>query len=79
MCAQFYADDTTLYATDASPIALQFAVNQGLSRLSEWFDAAIPIGPCKYDFDFTLKDSGVTTLPCIRILGVELDIACFKL
>ena len=40
---------------------------------------AIPIGPCKYDFDFTLKDSGVTTLPCIRILGVELDIACFKL
>ena len=33
--------DTTLYASDASPIALQFAVNQGLSRLSEWFNATI--------------------------------------
>ena len=34
-----YADDTTLYASDVSPIALQFVVNQGLSRLSEWFNA----------------------------------------
>lgn len=39
VCSRFYADDTTLYASDASPIALQFAVNQGLSRLSEWFNA----------------------------------------
>ena len=79
-----YADDTTLYTSDVLPIALQFAVNQGLSRLSEWFDAnylvinnaktqALPIGPCKYDFDFTLNGSGVTTLPSVRILGVELD------
>ena len=34
-----YADDTTLYASDVSPIALEFVVNQGLSLLSEWFDA----------------------------------------
>lgn len=79
-----YADDTTLYTSDVSPIALQFALNQGLSRLSEWFDAnylviniaktqALRIGPCKYDFDLTLNGSGVTTLPSIRILGVELD------
>ena len=34
-----YADDTTLYASDVSPIALQCVVNQDLSRLSEWFDA----------------------------------------
>ena len=78
------ADDTTLYASDVSPIALQFVVNRGLSRLSEWFDAnyllinnaktqALPIGPCKYDFDLTLNGSGVTKLPSIRILGVELD------
>ena len=81
---RLYADDTTLYTSDVSPIALQFALNQGLSRLSEWFDAnylvinnaktqALPIGPCKYDFDLTLNGSGVTTLPSIRILGVELD------
>ena len=36
---RLYADDTTLYASDVSPIALQFVVNRGLSRLSEWFDA----------------------------------------
>ena len=78
------ADDTTLYASDVSPIALQFVVNRGLSCLSEWFDAnyllinnakmqALPIGPRKYDFDLTLNSSAVTKLPSIRILGVELD------
>ena len=36
---RLYADDTTLYASDVSPIALQFVVNQGLNRLSESFDA----------------------------------------
>ena len=78
------ADDTTLYASDVSPIALQFVVNRGLSRLSEWFNAnywlinnaktqALPIDPCKYDFDLTLNGSGVTKLHSIRILGMELD------
>ena len=92
---RLYADDTTLFTSDVSPIALQFVVNQGLSRLSEWFDAnyllinnattefhpflqnhktqALPIGPCKYDFDLTLNGSGITKLPSIRILGMELD------
>ena len=75
---------TRLYASDVSPIALQFVVNQGLSRLLEWFNAnyllinnakmqALSIGPCKYDFDLTLNRSGVTKLPSLRILGVELD------
>ena len=81
---RLYTDDTTLYASDVSPIALQFVVKQGLSRLSEWFDAnyllinnanpqALPIAPCKYDFDLNLNGSGVTKLLSIRILGVELD------
>ena len=59
-------------------------MNQGLSRLSEWFDAnyflinnaktqALPIGHCQYDFDLTLNGSGVAKLPSIRIFGVELD------
>ena len=34
---------------------------------------ALSIGPCKYDFDLTLNGSGVTKLPSLRILGVELD------
>ena len=81
---RLYPDDMTLYASDVSPITLQFVVNRGLSRLSEWFDAnyllinnaktqALSIGPCNYDFDLTLNGSGVTKLPSIRILGVELD------
>ena len=62
MSLRLYADETPLYASDVSPIALQFVVNRGLSCLSEWFNAnyllinyaktqALPIGPCKYDFD----------------------------
>ena len=81
---RLYADDTTPYASDVPPTALQFVVNRGLSRLSEWFDAnyllinnakkqAFPISLGKYDFDLTLNGSGVTKLPSIRILGVELD------
>ena len=84
MSLRLYADETPLYASDVSPIALQFVVNRGLSCLSEWFNAnsllinnaktqALPIGPCKYDFDLTLNGSGDTKLPSIRILGVELD------
>ena len=69
---RLYTDDTTLYASDVSPIALQFDVKQGLSRLSEWFDAN-PIAPCKYDLDLNLNGFGVTKLLSIRILGVELD------
>ena len=82
---RLYADDTTLYVLDVSPIALQFVLNQGLSRLSEWFDAnnllmsntktkALPSGPCENDFDLTLNHSGKNKLPSLRILGVELDI-----
>ena len=35
---RLYADDTTLYASDVSQMALQFVVKKGLSRLSEWFE-----------------------------------------
>ena len=34
---------------------------------------ALSIAPCKYGFDLTLNGCGVTKLPSIRILGVELD------
>ena len=79
---RLYTDD--IYASDVSPIALRFVVNQGLSHLLEWFNAnylllnnaktqALSIGPSKYDFDLTLNGSGVTKLPSLRILGVELD------
>ena len=79
---RLYADDTTFYASDVSPIALQSVLNQGLSSLSEWLDSnylsinnfktqTLPIGPCKYDFNVSLNGSGVTKLPAISISGVK--------
>ena len=63
-----------MYASDVSHIALQFVLNHGLSRLSELFDAnyllmnnaktqALPISPCKYDFDLTLNGSALLHFP----------------
>ena len=34
---RLYADDTTEYASDVSPVVLQFAINSDLSVLSRWF------------------------------------------
>ena len=78
---RLYADHTTLFTSDVSPCKLLL-----WARVSAvcWFDAnyllinnaktqALPIGPCKYDFDLTLNGSSVTKLPSIRILGVEPD------
>ena len=55
---RLYADDTTMYASDVSPMVLEFVVNNGLERSSSWFrenhlvinntkTQAVPIGPCK--------------------------------
>ena len=34
---RLYADDTTEYASDVSPVVLQFVINSDLSVLSRWF------------------------------------------
>ena len=34
---------------------------------------ALPIGPCKYDFDLSLNGSGLTKFPAFSILGMKLD------
>ena len=34
---RLYADDTTQYASDVSPMVLQFVINSDLSVLSRWF------------------------------------------
>ncbi|PFX22135.1 putative RNA-directed DNA polymerase from transposon X-element [Stylophora pistillata] len=81
---RLYADDTTMYASDVSPMVLEFVVNNGLERLSSWFrenhlvinntkTQAVPIGPCKYSYDLAIHSSVIETLPSIKILGVELD------
>ena len=34
---RLYADDTTMYASDVSPLILEFVVNNGLEQLLSWF------------------------------------------
>ena len=34
---RLFADDTTQYASDVSPMVLQFVINSDLGELSSWF------------------------------------------
>ena len=81
---RLYADDTTQYASDVSPMVLQFVINSDLSVLSRWFrmnflqinaakTQAIAIGPSSYQYEFDLNDSNVHTKDTLKILGVVLD------
>ena len=81
---RLYADDTTQYASDLSPMVLQFVINSDLSVLSRWFrinflqinaakTQAIAIGPSSYQYEFDLNHSNVHTKDTLKILGVVLD------
>ena len=81
---RLYADDTTQYASDVSPMVLQFVINSDLGVLSSWFrknylqinaskTQAIGIGPSTYQYVFHLNDSYVHTKDTLKILGVVLD------
>ena len=81
---RLYADDTTEYASDASPIVLQYVLNSDLSVLSRWFPKnclqinaaktqAVAIGPSLYEYEFHLNDKIVVTEDTLKILGVILD------
>ena len=81
---RLYADDTTKYASDASPIVLQSVLNSDLSVLSRWFERnyleinaaktqAVAIGPSLYEYEFHLNDKIVVTEDTFKILGVILD------
>ena len=46
---RLYADDTTQYASDVSPMVLQFVINSDLSVLSRWFRIdVLQINPLKH-------------------------------
>ena len=82
--ARLFADDTTVYASDVSPIVLQFVINNDLNLLSTWFNQnrplinndktqALPVRKCKYDYRLVLNGTSVEPLNIIKILGVTLD------
>ena len=84
MSLRLYADDTTGYYSDTCPTVLQVVVNSELSLLSSWFDEnhrlvsndktqALPLGPCSYKYDITLRGIKGGSQESMKILGVTLD------
>ena len=87
---RLYAEDTTEYASDVSPMFLQFVINSDLSVLLRLFTMnflqinaaktqAIAIGPSSYQYEFHLNDSNVDTKDTLKILGVVLGSKLIKL
>ena len=81
---RLYADDTTEYFADQSPMVLEFIINAELDTISTWFASnylsvnqtktqAMTIGPSKYDYSFQLGDSSIEVKDSLRILGVTID------
>ena len=81
---RLYADDTTEYASDVSPMVLQCVINSNLSVLSRWFGLhyskinaaktqAVAIGPSSYEYEFHLNNAKVETQDTLKIFGVVLD------
>ena len=77
---RIYADDTTEYASDPSPIALQYIVNADLKQLNTWLvinylnlnipkTQATVTGPSSYE----LAANEIEVTDSLKILGVTLD------
>ena len=67
---RLYADDTTEYASDASPPVLEYIINSGLHILSTWLrqnylqinackTQAMAIGPASYHYNFRVDNNEV--------------------
>ena len=81
---RLYADDTTAYASDASPLVLEYLINSDLEIVSNWFQQnylrvnvsktqAMAVGPSLYRYDFHLDNINVETTDSLKILGVIMD------
>ena len=69
---RLYADDTTTYSSDVSPLVLEYLINSDLEIVSNWFQQnylrvnvsktqAMTIGPSLYRYDFHLDNTNVKT------------------
>ena len=81
---RLYADDTTEYASDASPPVLEYIINSDLHILSTWLrqnylqinaskTQAMAIGPASYRYNFSVDNNEVDANDTLKILGVTLD------
>ena len=82
--SRLYADDTTEYASDVSPMVLQCVFNSDLGVLSRWFGLNYlqinttkkqvhVIGPSLYEYEFHLNNARIAMQDTIKILGIVLD------
>ena len=78
---RLYADDTTQYMADKSPVVLQYTLNQDMERLSSWLDysylqasgnktEAMILGKSTYHYDLEFDSTSIVIKEHLKILGV---------
>ena len=81
---RLYADDTTAYASDTSPLVLEYIINSDLQSVCKCFEnnylninttktQAMAIGPVNYEYNINLHNSNIDLNDSFKILGVTLD------
>ena len=81
---RLYADDTTAYASDTSPLVLEYIINSDLQSVCKWFEniylninttktQAMAIGPVNNEYNINLHNSNRDLNDSLKILGVALD------
>ena len=81
---RLYADDTTQYMADESPVVLQYVINKDMERLSTWLNVnylqangdktqAMILGNSTYHYDLEFDGTSIDIKEHLKILGVCLD------
>ena len=81
---RLYADDTTQYTADNSPVVLQHFLNQGMRRLSSWLvlndlqvngdkTQAMLLGNSSYRYDLEFAGTSIDIKDHLTILVICLD------
>ena len=81
---RLYADDTTAYALDTSPVVLEYIINSDLQVVCTWLQhnylqinatktQAMATGPVNYRYTINLQDNNIELTDSLKILGVTLD------
>ena len=78
------ADDTTAYASDTSPVVLEYIINSDLQVVCTWLrhnylqinatkTQAMAISPVNYRYTINLQGNNIELTDSLKILGVTLD------
>ena len=81
---RLYADDTTQYTADYSPVVLQHLLNHDMEKLSSWFASnylqvnedktqAMILGNSSYRYDLEFAGTPIDINNHLKILGICLD------